>query len=147
MAIEDSHLEHAIRTLGTSLLDLELAARIGDAVDLSGGFAWAGVAQVSGDFKGGFAIRCGTQVAEALAHGLLQETGKLSDDVLQGTLIELTFLAAGALLPLMEGEVSLAPARAMQGAAVASLGSTSKVEARSTHDVAGGTLEFSLFRS
>ncbi len=147
MSIEPNHLDHAVRTLGASILNLELLTYEGGAGDLSSGFTWAGLVQISGDFTGGFAIRCGTHAAEALAKGLLQEDGKLSDEQLQTTLTELAHLVAGALSPLIEGEVVLAPARSMQGGSVSRMGASSRVEARSLYRVAGEAMEVALFRS
>lgn len=147
MSIEPNHLDHVMRTLGASVLNLDFPAHEGAVNELVSGFTWAGLVQVSGDFTGGFALRCGTQAAEALAQGLLEESGQISDDLLQSTLTELAQLVAGSLAPLMEGEVSLAPARSMQGASVARMGATSKVEARSIYQVAGEALEVVLFRS
>lgn len=147
MSIEPHHLDHALRTLGKSVLNLDFSAHQGSVDELVGGFTWAGLVQLSGDFTGGFALRCGTQAAEALAQGLLEESGQISDDLLQSTLMELVQLIAGSLVPLMEGQVRLAPARSMQGASVARVGAASKIEARSVVQVAGEALEVALFRS
>ncbi len=147
MAVEDHHLAHAMRSLGRSLLSLELSEWSGDSTMLAGGFAWAGMVQVRGDFNGGFAIRCGTHAAESMARGLVQETGSLSDELIQATIVELTHLLAGSLVPLMEGSVKLEPALAMQGSGVTTLGSSSRIEARSTHDLDGEAVEVTLFRS
>jgi len=147
MSIEPTHLDHAVRTLGASLLSLEFLPHGGDPAELASGFTWAGLVQISGDFTGGFAMRCGTQAAETLAQGLLQETGKLSDEMLQATLMELTHMVAGSLSPLIEGELTLSPASFMQGSAVARMGGTSKVEARAVYEVSGEALEVALFRS
>ena len=147
MSIESTHLDHAVRTLGASVLGLEFPVHGGDPIELAAGFTWAGLVQITGDFNGGFAIRCGTHVAETLARGLLEETEKLSDEMLQATLMELAYVVAGALEPLMDGELNLAPARCMQGASVARLGATSKVEVRSVYEVGGEALEVALFRS
>ncbi len=136
-----------MRTLGASVLSLEFPAHGGESSALVSSFTWAGLVQISGDLNGGFAIRCGTHAAEALAQGLLQDTDKLSDEMLQATLTELAHLVAGVLAPLMEGELVLAPARCMQGPGVARMGATSRVEVRSVYEVAGEAVEVALFRS
>jgi hypothetical protein len=147
MSIKSKHLDHVMRTLGASILNLEFPSHNGDVSELASGFTWAGLVQISGAFTGGFAIRCGTQAASVLSQGLLQEKGQISDELIEATLMELAYLVAGSLSPLLEGEITLAPARSMQGASVARMGATSKVEVRAIYEVAGEAVEVALFRS
>jgi hypothetical protein len=146
MTLEAIHLEHAMRTLGASLLDQPFPSHEGTPSELVGGFTWAGVVQASGDFSGGVALRCGTQAAEALARGLLQETGPVSNEVLQTTLAELAQLVAGAIEPLLGEDVQLAAARSMQGSAVGRLGDNASVVARVLLTVGGEALDVAVYR-
>jgi hypothetical protein len=146
MTLESIHLEHAMRTLGASLLDQPFPSHEGNPTELARGFTWAGVVQATGDFSGGVAIRCGTPAAEALARGLLQETGPVSNEVLQTTLAELTQLVAGAIEPLLGDTVQLAAARSMQGSAVARMGEKASVVARTLLTVGGEAVDVAVFR-
>jgi len=144
--VEPNHLDHVMRTVGATVLGLEFPSYEGPDDEIAGGFTWAGLVQITGPFSGGVVIRCGTPAAEAMARGLLTETGALADDVLEATLSELAQLLAGSVAPFLGEKVTLSPARSMQGAVVARMGESADVVARTLLTVHNEAVEVVVFR-